>query len=68
MVDLPEDLDEKTVEVRAAQRGIAINGMRHYRTTGGGSPALVIGYTRTSEQQIEQAVGLLAISVCDSLR
>jgi GntR family transcriptional regulator/MocR family aminotransferase len=59
-VELPPGLDEASVVMAAAARGVAVDGAAPLRVERGGPPALVLGFARLPEHRIAQAVRLLA--------
>jgi len=57
---LPDHLDEGAVERAAAERGVAVYGLRPYRLSAAGRPGLIFGYATLDEDTIGTGVDLLA--------
>jgi GntR family transcriptional regulator / MocR family aminotransferase len=62
---LPEDADEGSIVARAAARDVAVDGLASMRVAAPGPPALILGYARPTEREIEQGVALLAEAMAE---
>lgn len=63
-LELPEDADETAVVADALRHGIHVHGMMAYRARGEfGKPALLIGYCRLPETDIEECAKALAAAI-----
>ena len=62
---LPEDADEAAIVARAAARDVAVDGLASMRVAAPGPPALILGYARPTEREIEQGVVLLAEAMAE---
>jgi DNA-binding transcriptional MocR family regulator len=60
---LPDDLDEAAVERAAAERGVAVYGLRPYRLAAAGRPGLIFGYATLDEHTIRTGVEVLAEAI-----
>jgi GntR family transcriptional regulator/MocR family aminotransferase len=60
---LPRDLDEATVVVAAARRGLGVYGVGPYRIARPGPGGLIFGYATLGERTIAEGIGLLAAVV-----
>ncbi len=61
--ELPDSCDEERVVARAADLGIAIEGVAPMRVHRPGPPAFVVGYARLPERRLAEAVDLLAVAI-----
>ncbi|MDN3352592.1 PLP-dependent aminotransferase family protein [Actinomadura sp. DC4] len=61
--ELPEACEETRVVTRAAELGVAIEGVTPMRVRHPGPPAIVVGYARLTEHRLTEAVGLLASAI-----
>lgn len=62
-LQLPNHVDEAQVCEAAARRGVAIEGIRKYRLSGQGAPALLLGYGSASEASLRIAVRIIAEAI-----
>ena len=62
---LPEDADEAAIVARAASRDVAVDGLASMRVAAAAPPALILGYARPTEREIEQGVALLAEAMAE---
>lgn len=62
---LPSGSDEAGICTQAARLGIAIEGLKKYRLSSRGRPALLLGYGSASESSIRAAMGVIAKSLPD---
>jgi GntR family transcriptional regulator / MocR family aminotransferase len=62
-LQLPSGIDEAKVCEAAARRGVAIEGIRKYRLSGEGPPALLLGYGCASEGSLRAAVRIIAEAI-----
>jgi GntR family transcriptional regulator/MocR family aminotransferase len=60
---LPDGADEAAIVARAAERDVAVDGLGPMRVAAPGPPALILGYARPTEREIEQGIALLAEAV-----
>ena len=60
---LPEGADEGAIVDRAAALDVAVDGLSPMRVAGDGPPALILGYARMTEREIEEGVARLASAV-----
>lgn len=67
-VELPPGLEEASVVMAAAERGVAVDRAAPLRVERGGAPALVLGFARLPEHRIAQAVRLLAEAAATARR
>jgi GntR family transcriptional regulator/MocR family aminotransferase len=61
--ELPESCDEERVVARAAELGVAVEGVASMRVCRPGPPAFVVGYARLPERRLTEAVDLLATAI-----
>jgi DNA-binding transcriptional MocR family regulator len=61
--ELPESCDEPSVVARAAELGVAVEGVAPMRVGHRGRPAIVVGYARLPERRLAEAVALLATAI-----
>ena len=67
LVELPDDVDEKAVVARAAERGLSLQGLGEYAHGGHTHPpALVVGYAKPPEHAFTGAVARLAAVLRDA--
>jgi GntR family transcriptional regulator/MocR family aminotransferase len=60
---LPDGADEAAIVDRAAALDVAVDGLSPMRVAGDGPPALILGYARLTEREIEEGVERLASAV-----
>jgi GntR family transcriptional regulator/MocR family aminotransferase len=68
LVALPDGVEEAGLVAAAAERGVGVEGISLHRFTGGGPPALVLGFGNLPEPAIEHGVRLLGEALGECAR